>query len=42
MAHGSRKLYMQIFVVLFVLTIILNGMARLLILATRRKGTAHP
>jgi len=28
--------------VLFVLTIILNGLARLLILATQRKGTAHP
>ncbi len=28
--------------VLFVLTIILNGLARLLILATERKGTAHP
>jgi phosphate transport system permease protein len=28
--------------VLFVLTFILNGLARLLILATRRKGTAHP
>jgi phosphate transport system permease protein len=28
--------------VLFILTIILNGLARLLILATRRKGTAHP
>jgi phosphate transport system permease protein len=27
--------------VLFVLTIILNGLARLLILATQRKGTAH-
>jgi phosphate transport system permease protein len=28
--------------VLFILTIILNGLARLLILATQRKGTAHP
>jgi phosphate transport system permease protein len=28
--------------VLFVLTIILNGLARLLILATARKGTGHP
>jgi len=27
--------------VLFVLTFILNGLARLLILATQRKGTAH-
>jgi phosphate transport system permease protein len=27
--------------VLFILTIILNGLARLLILATQRKGTAH-
>jgi phosphate transport system permease protein len=27
---------------LFILTIILNGLARLLILATQRKGTAHP
>jgi phosphate transport system permease protein len=28
--------------VLFILTIILNGLARLLILATQRKGTGHP
>ena len=28
--------------VLFILTIILNGLARLLILATQRRGTAHP
>ena len=28
--------------VLFILTLILNGLARLLILATQRKGTAHP
>ncbi|MBZ5515407.1 MAG: phosphate ABC transporter permease subunit PstC [Acidobacteriia bacterium] len=28
--------------VLFILTIVLNGLARLLILATHRKGTAHP
>lgn len=28
--------------VLFILTFILNGLARLLILATQRKGTAHP
>ncbi len=28
--------------VLFILTIIFNGLARLLILATERKGTAHP
>ncbi len=28
--------------VLFLLTIIINGLARLLILATTRKGTAHP
>ena len=32
----------ELSLVLFILTIILNGLARLLILATQRKGTAHP
>ena len=28
--------------VLFLITVVINGLARLLILATSRKGTAHP
>ena len=44
--EAAGDLYVQALIelglVLFLLTIILNAMARLLILATARRGTAHP
>jgi phosphate transport system permease protein len=44
--EATSDLYVNVLIelglVLFILTIILNGLARLLILATERKGTAHP
>lgn len=44
--EATGRLYLQSLIelglVLFVLTIILNGLARLLILATTKQGTAHP
>jgi len=45
-SEATGDLYLQSLVglglVLFLLTIVINAMARLLIIATARRGSAHP